>query len=279
MPFDPLASRRGLVHVCGHRGHSIGAPENTVPALEAAAARGATVCEVDLRLARDGAIVLRHDELLGRCDDGRGWVGGHDLESLRRLDAGAWMSRAFAETRIPTLEEALAAAKRLGIGLLLEIKERARTDELIDRLGDVLRAADAIAEVLVISFDHPSLLRARERIEGLRTEIITHARHVDIVAVARRAEAASVSIEWDVLSAEDALALHEAGIALRVTIPRPAILAERKRHGLDLERTLGPMLAQGLIDVLAGDDVTAVQAMVERWAMPYGLSARSCPSG
>lgn len=139
MPFDPFSSRAGFVHVCGHRGHSIGAPENTIPALEAAAARGATVCEVDLQLTHDGSIVLRHDELLGRCDDGEGWVGGQDLQGLRRLDAGAWMSRAFAETKIPTIEEALAAAKRLGIGLLLEIKERARTDELIDRLGMILR--------------------------------------------------------------------------------------------------------------------------------------------
>lgn len=129
--------------------------------------------------------------------------------------------------------------------------------------------------MLVISFDHPSLLRARTRIEGLRTEIITHARHVDIVAVARRAEATSVSIEWDVLSADDAIALHEAGIAVRVSIPRPTILAERKRHGLDLERRLGPMLADGLVDVLAGDDVTAVRAMIERWAVPHEPLGRS----
>lgn len=279
MSYDPLASRRGRVHVCGHRGHSIGAPENTLPALKAAADRGATVCEVDLVLARDGAIVLRHDELLGRCDDGHGRVAEHDLESLRRLDAGAWMSRAFAETRIPTLEEALAAARALGLGLLLEIKERVRTDALIERLGAVLEAAGAFEEVLVISFDHPSLVRARERFPGLRTELITHARHLDIADIARRAGASSVSIEWDMIHPDDARALHEAGIAVRVTIPRPAVLAERRRHGLDLEAVLGPMLAEGLIDVLAGDDVTAVRAMVERWAVPEERVSRAARPG
>lgn len=278
MIFDPLASGRGRVHICGHRGHSIAAPENSLPALRAAAERGATVCEVDLVLARDGAIVLRH-ELLGRCDDGQGRVADHDLEALRRLDAGAWMSHAFAETRIPTLEEALEAADRLGLGLLLEIEERERPDGLIDRLGEILLAADALDRVLVISFDHPSLLRARERIPGLRIEPITHARHLDIAAIARSLGASSVSIEWNRIHPDDARALHAVGIAVRVAIPRPAVLAERKRHGLDLEAKLGPMLAEVLIDVLAGDDVTAVRALVERWATPEERVSRAARPG
>jgi glycerophosphoryl diester phosphodiesterase len=174
------------------------------------------------------------------------------------------MDPAFAGTRIATLEEALEAADRLGLGLLLEIKERERTELLIERLGEALRAADALDRVLVISFDHPSLLHARARIPGLRTEIITHARHVDPVVLARRAEATSVAIEWDMFVPEDARALHAAGVAVRVTIPRPAVVERRRRHGLDLEAKLAPALAEGLIDLLTGDDVGFVRGWVER---------------
>lgn len=272
--FRPLAAEAGGIHVCGHRGHSAGAPENTLAALEAAAALGATCCEVDLLLTADERIVLRHDELLGRSEDGVGRVGARTLEELRRLDAGGWMRPAFAGTPIPTLEEALEAARKLGLGLLLEIKERQRTDRLIGRLAEALAAARAVERVLVISFDHPSLLRARAAIPGLRTELITHARHVDVATIARRAEAASVAIEWDMYHPEDARALHAAGIAVRVTVPRPEIVARRRVNGLDLEAQLAPALAGGLIDTLAGDDVAAVRAWVERHARPADRQPR-----
>ncbi len=272
MRFLPLASEAGGCHVCGHRGHSIEAPENTLEALEAAAAAGATCCEVDLLLTRDERIVLRHDELLGRADDGEGRVGAATLAELARLDAGSWKGPAFAGARIATLEAALDTASRLGLGLLLEIKERERTDRLIDRLGEILTAAGAVERVLVISFDHPSLLRARRRIPGLRTELVTHARHLDPAGLARRAEATSLSIEWDMFAPEDAVSLHAAGVAVRVTIPRPSIVEERRRHGLDLEARLGPALAEGLIDILAGDDVGFVRGWVERHARPAPIA-------
>lgn len=83
------------------------------------------------------------------------------------------------------------------LGLLLEIEERQRTGAPIDRLGETLLAAGALDRVLVISFDHPSLVRARSRIPGLRMEFVTHARNVDPVAMARRAAAGPGAIEWD----------------------------------------------------------------------------------
>src|SRR4051812_34444250 len=128
MPYRPLATEAGRIHVCAHRGHSIGAPENTVPALVAAAERGATVCEIDIVLTRDHQVVLLHDEILDRTTDGQGRVATYTLSELRRLDAGSWFAPAFAGTRIPTLDEALASARAHGMGLLVEIKERQRPD-------------------------------------------------------------------------------------------------------------------------------------------------------
>lgn len=263
MPYRPLASEAGFVHVCGHRGHSIAAPENTIPALEAAAVHGATVCEIDVVLSADGEIVLIHDEILDRTTDGKGRVAARTLADLKRLDAGAWLDPRFAGTRLPTLAETLAAARRLKLGLLVEIKERQRPDALIERLAGVLAEAGAHDEVLVISFDHPSLLRAQARIPGLRTELITHARHVDPAALARRAAAASVAIEADMFQLADAEALHAAGIAVRVTVPRPERIAQRRAYGLDPIAVVEQGLRRGLIDVLAGDDVRAVRAMVD----------------
>jgi len=49
--------------VCAHRGLSARLPANSLEALEAGAAAGAQEIEFDLRPARDGRIVLRHDPL------------------------------------------------------------------------------------------------------------------------------------------------------------------------------------------------------------------------
>ncbi|MBM3613508.1 MAG: glycerophosphodiester phosphodiesterase [Alphaproteobacteria bacterium] len=263
MPYEPLAGVAGFIHVCGHRGHSIGAPENTIPALEAAAAHGASVCEIDVVLGADGEIVVIHDEVLDRTTDARGRVAARGMDELRRLDAGAWFDPRFAGTGLPSLGEALAAARRLGLGLLVEIKERQRTDMLIERLAALLEQADALDEILAISFNHPSLIRAQARIPGLRTELITHARHIDPAGMARRAGATSVAIEAYMFHPDDAVALHAAGIAVRVTIPRPERIALRRGHGLDPLALVEPALRDGLIDVLAGDDVRALRALVD----------------
>jgi glycerophosphoryl diester phosphodiesterase len=264
--YIPLASAAGRFHICAHRGHSIAAPENTLPALEAAAANGASVAEIDVVLTRDDEIVLLHDEILDRTTTGRGRAAALDLAAIKALDAGAWFGPRFAGIRVPTLSEALATAKRLGIGLLVEIKERQRVDRMIVRLGAVLAGAKAINDVLVISFDHVSLVAARARIPGARTELITHARHLDPVGLARGAEASSVAIEADMFHADDARALHAAGIAVRVTLPRPERIAARRAYGLDIEAPIIAALSQGLIDVLAGDDTAAIAALVQAHA-------------
>lgn len=262
MPYKPLAAESGRIHLCAHRGHSIGAPENTLPALVAAAERGATVCEIDVVLTRDDEIVLLHDEILDRTTNGRGRVADRTLAELRGLDAGSWFGPSFAGVRIPTLSEALATARDCGMGLLVEIKERQRPDRLIDRLADLLPIEGWLDDVLVISFDHTFLMRAQQRIADLRTELITHARHVDPAALASRAGAASVAIEWDMFHPDDARNLHAASIAVRLTIPKPERLALRRRYGFDDQSRLLDYLAAGFVDVLAGDDTDMLASLV-----------------
>jgi glycerophosphoryl diester phosphodiesterase len=261
MPFRPLAADAGRVQLCAHRGASMQAPENTLPALAEAARLGADLCEIDVVLAADGEIVLMHDELLDRTTDGSGPVAQRSLAELKRLDAGAWFGPGFTGTRIPTLAEALALARELGIGLLIELKERRRVDLLMRHLLALLAQTGAFEDALVISFDHPSLARLVALEPRVRTELITHARHLDPAGLARRAGASSLAIEWDMFHPADAAALHVAGVAVRVTVPRPERMALRRRHGLDDEALLEAALRRGDIDVLAGDDVQGLVAL------------------
>jgi glycerophosphoryl diester phosphodiesterase len=264
MSYQLLATESGRVQVCGHRGHSVVAPENTLPALRAAAEAGGTSCEIDIMLTRDGELVLMHDDVLDRTTDGRGPLAEVTLAELRRLDAGRWFGEAFAGTRVPTLAEAISEARRLGLGLVVELKERQRVDAAIARLVAVIDEQGAAADLVVLSFDHPSLLRVRAKAPAIRTETITHARHVDMVGVVRAAGASSVSVELEMFNAGDAAHLHEAGIAIRCHLPQPDELARRAAYGIAWEPDLGRALEGGLIDCLSGDDVGFLAELVAR---------------
>lgn len=73
---------------CAHRGLSALMPENTLPAFAAAIALGADEIEWDVRLTRDGRMIVSHDDELERISDGKGTVGDYTLKELRELNAG-----------------------------------------------------------------------------------------------------------------------------------------------------------------------------------------------
>jgi glycerophosphoryl diester phosphodiesterase len=118
----PSALPFRLPRVIAHRGASGSAPENTLAAICLAAEQGARWVEVDVMVTRDGHPVIHHDETLERCTDGSGPLLACDLESLSKLDAGAWFDTRFAGERVPTLEALIALLKELGMGLNLELK-------------------------------------------------------------------------------------------------------------------------------------------------------------
>lgn len=100
---------RGL---CAHRGASETHPENTIPAFMEAIAAGAQMIEFDIQLTKDGAMVIMHDETVDRTTNGKGKVSDLTLAEIKQLDAGVKKGEAFAGTRVPTFEEALAVMPR-----------------------------------------------------------------------------------------------------------------------------------------------------------------------
>lgn len=74
---------------CAHRGLSALMPENTLPALAAAYALGADEIEFDIRLTKDGRLIVSHDDSLERISDGTGCLRDFTLKELKELNAGA----------------------------------------------------------------------------------------------------------------------------------------------------------------------------------------------
>ncbi|WP_138468897.1 glycerophosphodiester phosphodiesterase family protein [Poseidonocella sp. HB161398] len=112
LTMDALLRREAPL-ACAERGlWSQAAPENSVPALEAAMEAGCEMAGFDLRLSREGDLVAFRDPDLSRMTAARGPVAGMATASLTRLPlrggrgGGAGLSRSY----LPLATELLAAA-------------------------------------------------------------------------------------------------------------------------------------------------------------------------
>jgi glycerophosphoryl diester phosphodiesterase len=250
----------GGVALCGHRGNSLHAPENTLAAFRSTKAAGGHACEIDTILTADDAIVVLHDRTLDRTTDGKGPVHTASLAEVKRLDAGAWFGAGFAGERVPTLAEAIEEAVRLDIGLVVEVKEQRRVGRFLEVLKGMLAAPGALERVMLISFDHRDMLDAKEAIPGLRTEGITHERFVDPVAVAQASRLDSLSIERGMFREADARALRAAGVEIRCHLERPEWFARWRGYGDDYAAVVRGWA--GLVDSFSGDDVVFLKEVL-----------------
>jgi glycerophosphoryl diester phosphodiesterase len=116
------ARRMNLPPVVGHRGAAAHAPENTLAGFRTAHALGCGWVEFDVRLSRDGGLVVCHDDSLQRTTTSGGRISTLPLDAIRRCDAGVKFGGAFAGERVPTLVEALSVCRELGLGANVEIK-------------------------------------------------------------------------------------------------------------------------------------------------------------
>jgi glycerophosphoryl diester phosphodiesterase len=125
--------------VVAHRGASADEPEHSLAAYELAIAIGADAVECDVRLTRDGHLVLVHDATLDRTSNGgRATVSAMTLAELEQYDFdrrpgapvpprrhGEWAdSRDEARARVLTLDRLLhtLTAASYPIGISIETK-------------------------------------------------------------------------------------------------------------------------------------------------------------
>lgn len=108
--------------IASHRGGAALAPENTLPAVEAALSGGFDYVEVDVSLTADGHPVLFHDATVDRTTDGSGALAELTLAEVQRLDAGASHDASFRGTRVPTAEQFLDLLARRDGRALLDLK-------------------------------------------------------------------------------------------------------------------------------------------------------------
>ncbi|MGW0537049.1 glycerophosphodiester phosphodiesterase family protein [Streptomyces sp. NPDC003032] len=129
------------VMTVAHRGQWRKAPENSLAAIRAGFADGAEIVEVDIRLTKDEVPVLMHDATVDRTTNGTGRVADLTHAQLRALRlrtglGGRWA--ALTGERIPTLAEAMGAARTLGLVNLDQAwKDREAVWRVLEETGTV----------------------------------------------------------------------------------------------------------------------------------------------
>jgi glycerophosphoryl diester phosphodiesterase len=148
--------------VIGHRGYNQIAPENTLPSFKLAMMAGADMVELDYYHAKDGKLVVIHDETLDRTTDAIAkWnenavrISAKSGDALCSLDAGKWFDTKnagshlphYAGTKLPTLAESLDLIQDGNMTLIHHKEGDAAT------CLKLLRDKNLVNKVVVQSFD------------------------------------------------------------------------------------------------------------------------------
>ena len=157
--------------VTSHRGYSAVAPENTLPAFQAAIDSGSQYAELDVQQTSDGVVVLTHDTNLKRCTGEDINIYDITWDELQKLDAGSFFSEEFAGTRIPSLEEVIQMCKGK-IKLNIEIKNSGHNPTLEADTARVILDNDFADECVITSLSYESLEKVKEVAPEIKTGYI-----------------------------------------------------------------------------------------------------------
>ncbi len=132
-----------------HRGGALEKTENTHAAFDHAAALGYRYIETDVRLSRDGVVIVFHDDDLSRL-----------MGRPERIDALDWSDLAQLRfpcgARIPRLDETLEAYPDIRFNL------EPKSEAVVEPLAQVIRTCNALSRVCVGCFDPKRTKRLRE---------------------------------------------------------------------------------------------------------------------
>ena len=209
-----------------HRGESVDAPENTLPAYRTAVERGFGF-ECDIYLSKDGRLFTFHDSNLKRTT-----AGAHTekcteaswAETVSKVNVGGWgkwKGSKFDPTRPALLEEVLALA-RPGRKIYVEVKGG---DEAVKWVPEIKRVfaqePKATPEtVLFICFSAPTCAELKRQMPEFKTYWLTGGKPSaeEIVAKLREIKADGVDIHFEPKRHDKAFVrtVHEAGFEFHV---------------------------------------------------------------
>jgi glycerophosphoryl diester phosphodiesterase len=146
------------MQIISHRGARFEAPENTLAGFAYAVALGVDAVEFDIRLSKDGELVVIHDRTVDRTTTGTGEVSSFTAADLAALDARSGFEVALP-CGVPTLDQVLDVLGASPLTMMIEIKTDTpeREEAIIARVLERLHERTLTDRATITSFDPVAL--------------------------------------------------------------------------------------------------------------------------
>jgi glycerophosphoryl diester phosphodiesterase len=242
--------RGNKTQVVAHRGGAKESTENTIAAFTRAIKIGADGIETDLRLTRDGVIVIYHDDRFGRVE---GLAPAQRTRSVAEMTYAELSAQALLPVgedtggrRVPTLQDVLATIKTGWLNL--ELKRGLRFDELVDKTISALRAFPDLDRVVL---ETPDLKTAEKMRKAFGPRLKLHINPAfdgtplfdKTLKRVLKFKPHSISVAYERLSRQIVEAAHRAGVEVWVyTVNAPDIAQTMRLMGADAVKTDSPLM-------------------------------------
>jgi glycerophosphoryl diester phosphodiesterase len=201
------------------------APENTIASIRKALELKADCIEIDVYLIEEHLMVF-HDQRLERTTNGSGFIWEHSFEHLRTLDAG------YGE-QIPTLTEVCQAINHRA-GLNIELKGPGTAVPVVEWITAQSQQGWDKALFLVSSFDHQTLVQAKQLDPELQIGVLIKESLQDATRFAAALEAYSVHPAVEKIDQQWINDAHAKGLKIfAYTVNQPDQIDTMRELGID----------------------------------------------
>ena len=154
-----------------HRGLSDVAPENTEAAIELAGMCGAEAVEVDVRMTKDGKLILMHDSTVDRMTNGSGRVDEMTRREISKLKiTGGANAKRFRNLRVCSFDKCLKICRKYGMSVYVELKYERKKQfrkKVVRKTYKALKKHGMLDKCEIISFS-VNLLKEWKKIDKNR---------------------------------------------------------------------------------------------------------------
>lgn len=233
--------------IYAHRGASAYAPENTISAFVRAVEQGADGIEFDVKVTRDGKVIVLHDQSLDRTTTGAGNYKKYSFDELRKLDAGIKFQGIYKDVRIPTLEEVFeAVGGRLGINIELT-NYATPNDDLINKIAEILEQINDHSRIIFSSFNWGNLRKARSLCPDIPCGLLAMPSITGWVSrsfLAQNVPHEALHPYYSDVNGKNVETIHRQGKKMNVwTVDDPKEMVRLRDLGVDMIMTDDPLLA------------------------------------